>query len=481
MFVGLVHENTSLEDAQRFFYFKSHLCGEAEQLLRNITVTSDNYKIAWSKLDKMYNNKKFLANNIMKRLLSQKTLSCESSNEIKRLITNTSECLESLSNLGVQVSSWDLIIIHIISGKLDKETRKHWELKVASDSSNELPTFIQFSDFLTSRFRGLENLDKSENRERPAHQRGTQSFHVLKDKKSVSCDFCSADHKITSCPKFCKETTEVRRSFAIEHNLCFVCLYNNHSARHCKNTLRCQLCKRRHHTLLHPTGVSGSEVGEGNGAAHAETSSVVATLVKENSKINNREIAAQAEGSSKPLIACFSSGTGRKTVLLTTALVKAKSRDGSYQLVRALLDQGSQGTFVTESTVQFLGLRKTPSRQTVIGVGGEKSATAKSTVILQLRSRIDPTVQINVKAFVLKSVTALLPATKVTRVDWLDLGDDDLADPEYDRPNKIDVLLGAEVYSQVIQEGIKRNLGGTLLAQDTKLGWILSGTCVMEH
>lgn len=203
--------------------------------------------------------------------------------------------------------------------------------------------------------------------------------------------------------------------------------------------------------------------------------------MKENSKINNREIAAQAEGSSKPLIACFSSGTGRKTVLLTTALVKAKSRDGSYQLVRALLDQGSQGTFVTESTVQFLGLRKTPSRQTVIGVGGEKSATAKSTVILQLRSRIDPTVQINVKAFVLKSVTALLPATKVTRVDWLGLGDDDLADPEYDRPNKIDVLLGAEVYSQVIQEGIKRNLGGTLLAQDTKLGWILSGTCVMEH
>nr|XP_049706077.1 uncharacterized protein LOC126056582 [Helicoverpa armigera] len=117
----------------------------------------------------------------------------------------------------------------------------------------------------------------------------------------------------------------------------------------------------------------------------------------------------------------------------------------------------------------------------VIGVGGDKSATAKSSVILTLRSRIDPSVVIRVNAFVLKSVTALLPSTKVTRVEWVDLTDDDLADPEYYRPNKIDVLLGADVYSQVIQEGIKKNVTGTLLAQDTKLGWILSGTLDVDQ
>lgn len=476
LFVGLVHENKSLDDAQRLFYLKGHLTGEAEQLLRNINVTSDNYKIAWSKLEKMYNNKRFLANSIMKRLLSQKTLSFESAFEIKRLITTTVECLESISNLGVDVSSWDLIVIHIISGKLDKETRKAWELKAASDASDELPTFEQFSEYLNSRFRGLENLDKVDNKDRHSNQKGTQSFHVVK--KSVVCAFCSsADHKITSCPKFGKESNDARRSFAQEHNLCFVCLYNNHSAKHCKNTLKCQVCKRRHHSLLHPTGVSGSDMGEGSNRAHEETSS----LMKEDNKTSNVESAAQAEGSSKPLVSCLSTGDGRKTVLLTTALIEAKSKNGSYRVVRALLDQGSQGSFVTESVVQYLGLNKTPSRQTVIGVGGEKSATAKSTVTLKMRSRIDPTVKITVNAFVLKSVTALLPATKVTRVEWVDLADDDLADPEYDRPNKIDVLLGAEVYSQVIQEGIKRNVSGTYLAQNSTLGWILSGTFELDH
>ncbi|KAH9633000.1 hypothetical protein HF086_000360 [Spodoptera exigua] len=78
------------------------------------------------------------------------------------------------------------------------------------------------------------------------------------------------------------------------------------------------------------------------------------------------------------------------------------------------------------------------------------------------------------RAWELKSVTSLLPFAKVARLEWVDLNDDDLADPEYFIPNRIDVLLGAEVYSQVIQHGVKKNTNGTLLAQETTLGWVLS-------
>ncbi|XP_026741350.1 uncharacterized protein LOC113503524 [Trichoplusia ni] len=480
LFLGLVHENKALDDAQRFYYLRGHLTGEAEQLLRNIKMSSDCYEIAWKKLDDMYNNKRFLANGILKRMLSQKNLVSESAYEIKKIISTTSDCLEAIKNLGVDVSSWDLIVIHIISSKLDKETRRAWELKVASDSRDELPTFEEFSQYLYSRFRGLEQLDKEyiENNKQPKHPqpKGTHSFHLLKEKGLLSCTFCSADHKINYCPKFRKESNEARRMFALENNLCFVCLLNNHSAKNCKNTLKCQVCRHRHHSLLHPSGASGSNIGEDESTIHEELSSVASTSAKDEIKNCNTVVTAQAEGSSKPMVSCLSTGTSRKTVLLTTALIKAESKDGSYRVVRALLDQGSQGSFVTESTVQYLGLDKTPSKQVVIGVGGDKSATAKSSVTLTLRSRIDPSVVIRVNAFVLKSVSTVLPAAKVVRVEWVDLTDDDLADPEYYRPNKIDVLLGAEVYSQVIQEGIKKNITGSLLAQNTKLGWILSGT-----
>ena len=349
---------------------------------------------------------------------------------------------------------------------------------MASDSSDDLPTFEQFSDYLNSRFRGLENLEnKFENKDK--HVKSTQSFHVVKERKIVSCAFCSAEHRIGNCQKFGKESNEARRKFAQERNLCFICLNDNHPAKFCKNTQRCQVCKRRHHSLLHPIGVSGSVMNECGNIAHPETSSA-AVLMKEDTN-SNAEVAAQAEGSSKPLVSCLSTGSGCKTVLLTTALVKAESKDGTYRMVRALLDQGSQGSFVTESTVQYLGLKKTPSRQTVIGIGGNKSASSKSTVVINVRSRVDPTFHVKVNAFVLKSVTALLPATKVTRIEWVDLKEDVLADPDYYRPNKIDVLLGADVYSQVIQDGIKKNFGGTLLAQDTTLGWIISGACEGDH
>ncbi|XP_022832263.1 uncharacterized protein LOC111360545 [Spodoptera litura] len=50
-----------------------------------------------------------------------------------------------------------------------------------------------------------------------------------------------------------------------------------------------------------------------------------------------------------------------------------------------------------------------------------------------------------------------------------------LADPSFDTPNKIDLLLGAEVYGQILLEGLIRGSPSQLIAQNTRLGWILSG------
>ncbi|XP_034828817.2 uncharacterized protein [Maniola hyperantus] len=50
-----------------------------------------------------------------------------------------------------------------------------------------------------------------------------------------------------------------------------------------------------------------------------------------------------------------------------------------------------------------------------------------------------------------------------------------LADPDYGKPQGIDVLLGAEIYGQILVDGLRRNPEGTLTAQNTLFGWILSG------
>ena len=65
----------------------------------------------------------------------------------------------------------------------------------------------------------------------------------------------SAGHEITRCYKFKELAYEDRRSFAIEHKLCFRCL-GPHMARSCDSTVRCPICKNSHHELMHRDGIS---------------------------------------------------------------------------------------------------------------------------------------------------------------------------------------------------------------------------------
>ncbi|XP_073959790.1 uncharacterized protein [Choristoneura fumiferana] len=166
-----------------------------------------------------------------------------------------------------------------------------------------------------------------------------------------------------------------------------------------------------------------------------------------------------------------------KHTLLPTAIVNVESKTGQYRSARALLDQGSQASFVTEAIVQGLGLKKTSANLTVTGVGGDqRSILSKAVVTLKIQSLTDPNFKMEVKCFVLTNITTVLPERKMEVPDWVQLKGLCLADPSFDSPNKIDILLGAEVYSQIIKDGVLKGPVGSPVAQCTALGWILSGS-----
>ncbi|XP_072946166.1 uncharacterized protein [Epargyreus clarus] len=66
-------------------------------------------------------------------------------------------------------------------------------------------------------------------------------------------------------------------------------------------------------------------------------------------------------------------------------------------------------------------------------------------------------------------------ATKLSVSEWAEIENLPLADPTYATPDKIDMLLGAEVYGQILLDGIVKQSEGSLIAQNTIFGWILSG------
>ncbi|XP_060801124.1 uncharacterized protein LOC132901919 [Amyelois transitella] len=181
--------------------------------------------------------------------------------------------------------------------------------------------------------------------------------------------------------------------------------------------------------------------------------------------------------STNQITSCISTAKVIKTkqVLLATALLKAQTKTGEFQLIRALIDQGSQASFITESAVQFLRLKKIPVKGIISCLGNSKTVNATHMVITNIQSRIDPHFVIQIHAYVLNNITSYLPETKVESLDWLDIKDINLADPQFNTPNRIDMLLGADIFSCILKEGMRKNPIGNLVAQSTSLGWILSG------
>lgn len=476
MFTSLIHNNSNLGNVQKIHYLKGYLTGEAEQLIRQIPVSADNYERAWSLLNERFNNKKYMSHCIIKRLLSQRNLQRESASGLKDLVDTTNDCLDGLKNLNIDVTNWDILIIHILALKLDQETKRQWEIHVSSNvDSDSLPTYEQFKVFMTQRYRALEFIEPNKiNKDVKVDnvQGKLKAFHVTK----YSCVYCGQEHKISYCSQFLKINVDHRRDFVQQKRLCFNCLGVDHSARECKITTHCKICGRLHHTLLHLTGSSAiknkvteksgkeGEVKDKDGRDQGSSAVVGCALTEE------------ASGASENITSCFSENKTGNQVLLATAVVKVEANNGSRKLIRALIDQGSQASFVTESTVQFLGLKKTHTKNVISGLGGDKKIISKSMVNINFESRFDNKIKFTVKAYVLSKITAFLPSRKVVGLEGLDLTGLKMADPEYHTPNKIDILLGADVYGQLLQEGLRKNTCGGIIAQATALGWIVSGT-----
>lgn len=428
LFTALVH-NTSLSDVQKLHYLKTSVAGEAEMLLRHIQITDSNYTQAWEILKGRFGNKKMIANSILKRLFSQKKVTNQSASQIKTLLDTTTECLNGLNNLKVATDSWDPIIVFLVSQKMDTESLKSWEEHSHNEDSDKMATWRDLQKFLETKFRTLELItsEPSSVRERPQTHK---SFHTMAEESeedtcqitharvnSRSCVYCNGDHYMYHCKEFAKQTVEHRQEFVKKNNLC-------------------RVCHKKHHSLLHRA----------------------------------RETNIQPE----PTIttAHFSNQQPSTQVLLATAQVQMESDDGAVHTLRALIDQGSEASFVSARVVDLLRLRKTDINGVASGVGEGTKIPLKHLVEIKIKSSYTNKV-VNVTAYVLKTISTKLPSKDII-MNWQILQTLNLADPTYNTPGKIDILLGAEVFCKIIEEGLIKLPDG-VVAQKTMLGWILSG------
>ncbi|KAH9637392.1 hypothetical protein HF086_012005 [Spodoptera exigua] len=158
-------------------------------------------------------------------------------------------------------------------------------------------------------------------------------------------------------------------------------------------------------------------------------------------------------------------------VLLSTALVEVADCNNKYHTIRALLDSGSQQCFVAESLCRTLNTKMLQSTVQVTGVGHCITQSTQSCEI-KLRSKVH-NYKRSLKCLVLPQITAQLPSLNVN-INFNIPDNVTLADPNFYSPYEIQLLIGADLFWELLNEGLIRLPTGPCL-QNTKLGWIISG------
>jgi len=121
--------------------------------------------------------------------------------------------------------------------------------------------------------------------------------------------------------------------------------------------------------------------------------------------------------------------------------------------------------------VQRLRLARTPTSVAVFG--GKRTECARGKIALKL-SPLGGGTGMTVAALVFPRLTIYDDGIKPDTRAWNHLSGLELADPNFLKADPVDILLGANVFAAILQEGLRKGEPHQPMAQRTSLGWILS-------
>lgn len=482
IFKSLIHENMKLSKIQKFYYLQSCLRGDATLVIHSLEISETNYDTAIDLLKERYENKRVLIRGHVKAIYDMPVIKKESHIELRNLLDNFLRNFRALKGLGQPVETWDTLLIYLITTKLDQQSNRDWEGSVKKD----VPELDDLLKFLKGKCQLLESLDsKVSNKFNVKDSNLRALVHVSTDNhastitNNFNCAFCKQKgHSTYKCQKLLALSYKSRYFELKKAGICTNCLRTGHSIENC-NGKTCQICHKRHNSILHDDNFqrrytqNSVNVNTGNNQMQESSSVTADTFEATNNTVNN---VTNSQTNSQVTLASHNIDNNypnKIQILLATAIVHLVDQNNKLIKCRALLDSASQSNFCTKELFERLNLKGSRVNMPISGIS-QTACNITNRTRCQIQA-VDGSYKAIAQFLVIDNITSNLPQISFD-ISQLNIPNNIiLADPKFHLSQKIDLLLGAEIFFELLNNNQIKLGHNKPMLQGTKLGWILAG------
>ena len=439
-----------------------YLDGEAKELVKGCIhlPPDESFTRAKELLRRRYGDRNRIASQYMKELKNWPKLKSNDSSSFKKFHSFLLKFEASMKSHFIYNSP---DVIQILLKKLPSYIQNRWNRQVLkirkTGEEAQLSNFIQLVDEETTLVDdplfSHEALTESQD-DLKSKTKSRYSSFLSKDETNVNqCPLCTSHHDIEVCPQYLKLSVTERRRLLFQKHLCFCCLQPTssiHTAKTCDKRKTCSTCGKSH-----PTSLNG--------------------YVKKESLVSVKEPNSFVNGcclSSESFYSKFSSSIS--LCIVPVVLSHLSNPEISFNTY-ALLDNGSQGTFID---IEFLeqigiqGIQTSLSLKTLHGERTEKCIAVDKLIVTSIQHNYSMQLpRVYSQKTIPVDINDIPSPEKLKRWKYLEPIFNQLNSPP--DGTKVSLLIGGNCPKALEPMQVIQSQDGGPYAFRSRLGWCISG------